>query len=101
MLILIDRFIENIPQVLAYSHYYTVTAHLMVSFHIIYASVNAVYSYQMENITDVFNTNFSISIAIFCFVVMSLTWYITYHSITPKLTVLELDVNTQYTISDK
>ena len=93
LLLAYNKYIDKIPFVLSYSNYYTVTVHLLVSFHITYAAINALFNYTMENSIDAFNTTVSVAFSLFCFALMAMTWSITYYSIVPKFTRIEIEVN--------
>ena len=69
---------------LNYSNYFMVTVHLGFGFHVIFASVNALYQYSIRNIFDAFNTTFSITVFMLCFLIMCLTWYMTYYMKVPR-----------------
>ena len=72
-------WIENkvIKELLEYSNYFMVTVHLGFGFHVIFASVNALFRYSTENIFDFINMVLAIIVCILCLLIVVLTWSMT------------------------
>ena len=73
----VNRFITKIPGLVQYSNYFGLTTHLVLSFHIFYASLNSLYHYSIENKIDAFNTTASIGIFLLCFFIIIAVWVLT------------------------
>jgi hypothetical protein len=81
----VNRFITKIPGLVQYSNYFGLTTHLVLSFHIFYASLNSLYHYSIENKIDAFNTSLSIAIILFSIILVASTWYLTSNSKSHRL----------------
>jgi hypothetical protein len=75
----VNRFVRKVPGLVQYSNYYALTVHLILSFHIFYASLNSLYNYSIESKIDAFNTTLSIGILLLCLFLLISVCFLTYN----------------------